>query len=100
MRAATLGCRLHLVKAKIAQSCLTLCNPTDCSPPGCNCRQSPQSTEFSRQEYCSGLPFSSLGDLSDPGIEPQSPALQANSLQSKPPGKLHFTSLFNSCIRN
>ena len=43
--------------------------------------------EFSRQEYWSGLPFPSPGDLSDPGIEPESPALQANFLLSEPPGK-------------
>ena len=42
---------------------------------------------FSRQEYWSGLPFSSPGDLLDPGIEPESPALQADSLPSEPPGK-------------
>ena len=42
---------------------------------------------FSRQEYCSGLPFPSPGDLPDPGIEPGSPALQADSLPSEPPGK-------------
>ena len=42
--------------------------------------------EFSRQEYWSELPFPSPGDLSDPGIEPQSPALQAGSLRSEPPG--------------
>ena len=35
---------------------------------------------FSRQEYCSGLPFPSLGDLTNSGIEPRSPALQADSL--------------------
>ena len=42
---------------------------------------------FSRQEYWSGLPFSSPEDLSDPGIEPMSPALQAYSLPLAPPGK-------------
>ena len=42
---------------------------------------------FSRQEYWSGLPFPSPGDLSNPGIEPWSPALQADALPSKPPGK-------------
>ena len=42
--------------------------------------QAPLSMEFSRQGYWSGLPFPSLGDLSDPGIEPGSPALQADSL--------------------
>ena len=41
--------------------------------------QAPQSMEFSRQEYWSGLPFPSLGDLPNPGIEPGSPALQADS---------------------
>ena len=39
---------------------------------------------FLRQEYCSGLPFSSPGDLPDPGIEPGSPASQADSLPSEP----------------
>ena len=42
---------------------------------------------FSRQEYWSGLPCLSLGDLPDPGIEPASPASQAGSLWSEPPGK-------------
>ena len=39
-------------------------------------RQAPLPMEFSRQEYWSGLPFLSPGDLSDPGMEPRSPALQ------------------------
>jgi len=42
---------------------------------------------FSRQEYWSGLPFTSPGDLSNPGIKPRSPELQADSLSTKPPGK-------------
>ena len=42
---------------------------------------------FSRQEYRSGLPFPSPGDLPDPGIEPRSPAFQADALTSEPPGK-------------
>jgi len=41
--------------------------------------------EFSRQEYWSGLPCPSLGDLPDPGIKPRSPALQAESLLPEPP---------------
>ena len=45
------------------------------------------SMEFSRQEYWSGLPFPSPGDLPDPGIEPGSLALQADSLLTEPPGK-------------
>ena len=43
--------------------------------------------QFSRQEYWSGLPFLSAGDLPDPGIEHGSAALQADSLPSQPPGK-------------
>ena len=50
--------------------------------------QAPLSMECSRQEYWSGLPFPSSGDLPDPGIEPGSPALQADSLASEPPGKV------------
>ena len=42
---------------------------------------------FSRQEYWSGLPFPSPGDLPNPGIKPRSPALQAHSLPSESPGK-------------
>ena len=42
---------------------------------------------FSRQEYWSGLPFPSPGDLPNPGIEPGSPALQEDALTSEPPGK-------------
>ena len=49
--------------------------------------QAPLSVGFSRQEYWSGLPFPSPGDLPNPGIEPGSPALQADALPSKPPGK-------------
>ena len=51
----------------------------------------PLSIGFSRQEYWSGLPFPSPGDLLDPGIEPGSPALQADALTSKSPGKPHGT---------
>ena len=46
--------------------------------------QAPPSMGFSRQEYGSGLPFSSPEDLPDPGIEPRSPTLQADSLPSEP----------------
>ena len=49
--------------------------------------QAPLSMEFSRQEYWSGLPFPSPGDLPDLGIEPTSPTLQADALPSKPPRK-------------
>ena len=46
-----------------------------------------QSMEFSRPEYWSGQPFSSPGDLPNPGIKPRSPALQADSLPAEPQGK-------------
>ena len=49
--------------------------------------QAPPSMGFSRQEYWSGLPFPSPGDLPDPGIEPKSPSFQADALTSEPPGK-------------
>ena len=49
--------------------------------------QTPLSMEFSKQEYWSGLPFLSPGDLPNPGIEPTSPALQADSLLTEPSGK-------------
>ena len=48
--------------------------------------QAPPSMGFSRQECWSGLPFPSPGDLPNPGIEPRSPALQADTLTSEPPG--------------
>ena len=51
------------------------------------CHQAPLSMGFSRQEYWNGLPFPSPGDLPNPGIEPGFPALQTDSLLSKPPGK-------------
>ena len=50
--------------------------------------QTPPSMGFSRQEYWSGLPFPSPGDLPNPGIEPSSPTLQADALPSEPPGKI------------
>ena len=115
--------------AKSLQSCLTLCDPIDGSPPGSPipgilqartlewvaisfsnawkwkvkvkslshvwllatpwtiAHQAPPSMGFSRQEYWSGLPFSSPGDLPNQGIEPGSPPWQADSLPSVLPGK-------------
>ena len=49
--------------------------------------QAPLSMKFSRQEYWSGLPFPSPGDLPNQGVEPMSHALQADALPSEPPGK-------------
>ena len=48
--------------------------------------QAHPSMEFSRQQYWSGLPFPSPGDLTDLGFEPGSPALRADALLSEPPG--------------
>ena len=70
-------------ESEVAQSYPTLCDPMDSS-----LQQTPLSVGFSRQEYWSGLPFLSPGDLPDPGIEPRSPALQADALTSEPPGHL------------
>ena len=50
--------------------------------------QAPPPMGFSRQEYWSGLPFPSPGDLPNPGIKARSPAFQADALTSEPPGKL------------
>ena len=69
----------HLDVCACAQSCLTLFDPRD--------HQAPLSMEFPKQEYWNRLPFPTLGDLPDPGIEPGSLALQAGSLRSEPPEK-------------
>ena len=115
--------------AKLLQSCPTLCDPIDGSPPGypipgilqartlewvaisssnawkwkvkvkslsrvrllatpwTAAYQAPPSMGFSRQDYWSGVPFPSPGDLPNPGIKPRFPALQEDSLPSEPPGK-------------
>ena len=52
-------------------------------------RESPLSTDISRQEYWSGLPFPSPGGLPDPGIKLRSLALQVDCLPSEPPEKSH-----------
>ena len=70
--------------------------------------QAPLSVRFSRQEYWSGLPFPSPGDLPDPGIEPGFPALEADALTSEPPGKpketnvvlKHITTIICYCLHN
>ena len=72
-------------ESEVAQLCLTLCDPMDMGSIAC---QAPPSMEFSRQEYWSGLSFPSPGDLPNPGIEPGSSALQADSLPSESQKKL------------
>ena len=66
----------------VTQLCPILCDTMDCSLTGSFVHGG-----FSRQEYWSGLPFPSARDLPDPGIEPGSPALQADALPFEPPGK-------------
>ena len=71
------------VCVQLLKSFPTLCDPMDCVAwPGSSVHGG-----FSRQEYWSGLPFPSPGDLPNPGIEPGSPTLQADTLPSEPPGK-------------
>ena len=76
-------------ESEVAQSCPTLCDPMNCVA-----HQAPLSVEFPSQEYWSGLPFPSPRDIPYPRIKHRSPALQADSLPSEPPGrptvKRHF----------
>ena len=74
------GCGLLSgVACWINQSCLTFCDPTDCSPLGSSVYGIP------RQEYWTGLPFSPPGNLPDPGLEPASPRSPALQVHSLPP---------------
>ena len=70
-----------------AQGACTLSRVCPFAAPWTAAPQAPPSMGFSSQEYWSGLPFSSLGDLPKPGIKPRSPALQAVSLCPERPGK-------------
>ena len=70
-----------------AANCVICSVMSDSTTPWTVVHQAPLSMEFSRQEYWSEQPFPSPGDLPDPRIEPRSPALQADSLPSEPPGK-------------
>ena len=72
---------IYIYSGVVAKSCLTLATPWTIA------RQAPLSMGFSMQEYWSGLPFPSPGDLPVPGIKLGFPALQADSLPSEPPGK-------------
>ena len=69
-------------KVLVTHLCLTLSNPIYCSLPGSSVHGILQA------RYWSGLPFPSPGDLPDPGIDPRSPALQADFLPSESPEKL------------
>ena len=70
---------LIMLESEVTQSCPTLCNPWT------EAHQAPPSMEFSRQEYWSGLPFTSPGDLPNPGIESVSPALWVDAVLSESP---------------
>ena len=76
----------------VAQSSLTLCYLLNCSPSDSSVHG------ISRQENWSGLPFPSPGYLPNPGIESRSPALQADSLHSEPPGKPMNTGVGSLCL--
>ena len=78
---------------KVTQSCLTLCDPMDYTVHG-----------ILQAEYWSGQPFPSPGDLPNPGIEPRSPVLQADSLPAEPQGSTsrllpNFGSYEKSCCK-
>ena len=75
------------LKCVCAQLCLTFCNLNESSSLWTVAHEGLLSMKFSWQEYGSGLPFPSPGDLPDSGIEPRSPTLQADSLPAEPPGK-------------
>ena len=64
---------------------------SDSATPCSVAHQAPLSMGFSRQEYCSGLPCPSPGDLPHPGMEPRSSRLQADSLPSELPGKFWYS---------
>ena len=72
------------VKSLVVQLCLILSDLMDCSPPGSSVHGILQA------RILEWLPFPSPGDLTDPGIEPGSPTLKADSLLSEPPGKSLF----------
>ena len=68
-------------ESEVAQSCLTLCDPADCSPPGSSIHGILQA------RILEWVAISFSRDLPDPGIELRSPAWQADALTSEPPGK-------------
>ena len=86
-------CQLYVgSESEVTQSCPT-------ATPWTVAYQAPPSMGFSRQEYWSGLPLPSAGDLPSPEIEPGSPALQADSLPSEPSGKPYHWQWLPSILR-
>ena len=91
---------MMFLTASESESVSHLVVPNSLQPHGLYCTpldQAPVSMEFSRQEYWSGLPFPSPGDLLDPGTEPKSPALLADSLPSEPPAAAAAAKSLQSC---
>ena len=86
---------LILTSAPLFSFVLCVMVPQSCLTPRTVAHQAPPSMEFSRREYWSGLLFPSPGHLPDPGTEPRSPTLQADSLLSEPLGKPMKTLLLN-----
>ena len=81
----------------VTQSCLTFCDTMDCSPPSSSVHGILQARILESVT----TPFSSPGDLPDPGIEPGFPVLQADSLSSEPPGNsVHYCWLQVWCCAN
>ena len=76
------------LKSRCRWSCVRLF-----ATPWAVARQAPPSMGFPRPQYWSGLPFLSLGDLPDPGLEPGSPTVQAGGLSPEPPGKGRYLCL-------
>ena len=68
----------------VAQSCVTLCDPMNCSPPGSSVHGILQA------RILDWIAILSLGHLPNPGIEPRSPAFQADSLLSEPPANMYI----------
>ena len=80
----------HLKWSEVAQSCPTLCNPMDCSPPGSSIHGILQA------RILEWVAISFSRDLPNPGIEPRSPTLQADALTSEPPRKLAYLGYLKS----
>ena len=76
----------------VTQSCPTYCDPMDCSPQGSS------NHGILQGRILEWVTFPSPGDLPNPGIEPGSPALQADSLPSEPPGKPQELFQYIMCI--
>ena len=105
MRGITLSAKVHVVKAmffpavtyrcesEVAQLCLTLCDPMDCSPPVSSIRGILQARILEWVAIFSR-------DLPDPGMELWSPSLQADSLPSEPPGNPDKQELVPNLVPN